>query len=218
MKRRKLVTRALPAVLLLATLLASAPAVQACGLENPSSVNVGLLNLAYPNALHVRTAIWIAQRDGLLAPFEAAPMIDPQSPDVVLRQMALLREIRGQFVALKAGMDASGAREVPSFSVVLLGIVLWTRFEAGDTGLNMTVHAPGPGGDDVVIVTDAPVIAALADGRLTPAEARRRGLMRTYGTVQGVQGVERFLDGAAFVKSAGAERFVATATDRMQTD
>jgi len=62
------------------------------------------------------------------------------------------------------------------------------------------------------------VIAALADGRLTPAEARRRGLMRTYGTVQGVQGVERFWDGVASVKSAAAERFVAATTDRMQRD
>ena len=218
MKRRKLATRALPAVLLLATLLASAPAVHACGLENPSSVNVGLLNLAYPNALHVRTAIWIAQRDGLLAPFDAAAMVEPQSPDFVLRQMSLLREIRGQFVALKADMDAGGARAVPSFSVVLLGIVLWTRFEAGDAALNMTVHAPGPGSEDVVIVTDAPVIAALAAGRLTPAEARRRGLMRAYGTAQGVQSVERFWDGVASVKGAAAERFVATTTDRMQTD
>src|SRR5512139_1460539 len=91
MKRRKLAKRALPAVLLLATLLASAPAVHACGLENPSSVNVGLLNLAYPDALHVRTAIWVAQRDGLLAPFDAAAVVDPQSPDFVLRQMAALR-------------------------------------------------------------------------------------------------------------------------------
>jgi hypothetical protein len=218
MKRRKLATRALPTVLLLATLLASAPAVQSCGLENPSSVNVGLLNLAYPDALHVRTAIWIAQRDGVLAPFDAAAMVEPQSPDFVLRQMSRLREIQGQFAALKAGMDASGAREVPAFSVVLLGIVLWTRFEAGDRGLNMMVHAPGPGGDDVVVVTDAPVIAALADGRLTPVEARRRGLMRTYGTVQGVQGVERFWDGVASVKSAAAERLVATTTDRIRTD
>jgi hypothetical protein len=205
MKRKEFVVSGLRSAFLLATLLATAPALRACGLENPSSVNIGGLNLAYPDSLHVRTAVWVAQRDGVLAPYDAVAVTEPQAPPLLLQQMAHFREIQRQFTVLKAGMDDGEGHGAPSFSVVLLGIVLWTRFEPDGAGFNMTVHAPGPGRDDVVIVTDAPVIAALADGRLAPDEARRHGLMRSYGAPQDVRQVERIFGRIALGKGATQE-------------
>ena len=45
-----------------------APAVVACGLEDPSSISMrrGMLNMAYPESLHVGTAVWQAQLAGRL--------------------------------------------------------------------------------------------------------------------------------------------------------
>ena len=38
----------------------------ACGYEDPQSIAIGALNLAFPDSLHLRTAIWQAQVDGVL--------------------------------------------------------------------------------------------------------------------------------------------------------
>ena len=72
--------------------------------------------------------------------------------------------------------------------------MLWTRFESTGGSLAMTAHASGPGSDDVVIVTDAPVVAALLEGRLTPQEARGRGLIRFYGAQDSVAQVASLFD------------------------
>jgi hypothetical protein len=50
-------------------------------------------------------------------------------------------------------------------------------------------------------VTDAPVIEALAAGRLAPVEARRRGLLRPYGRPQDVERVELAFDRMASLKT-----------------
>ncbi|HSQ70874.1 MAG TPA: hypothetical protein VLM87_00500, partial [Rubrivivax sp.] len=49
-------------------------------------------------------------------------------------------------------------------------------------------------GEDVVIVTDEVVVAALAEGRLTAREARAQGLVKTYGTRQSVERISVLLD------------------------
>jgi hypothetical protein len=165
--------------LVMAALLATSGA-RACGYHDPSALNLGMLNWSYPDALHVRTAVWMAQQSGLIAA-SAAPLDDDPLPPA-MRQQLRLRETTAQLEALR-GRLAAGAdgRVLAGFSIVLLRSMLWARFEpTGDT-LRLDAHTPGPGADDVVLVTDEPVIDALLDGRLTPRDAQQRGLLRFYG-------------------------------------
>jgi hypothetical protein len=179
--------------LLLAAVLAVSPAAQACGYHDPSSVNLGMLNLAYPDALHVRTAVWMAQLEGLISRDEQPVASDPQT--AMIRAMFRLREtgVRLGWFRDRIGAALDG-RPVPAFSMVLIGPMLWARFEQAGATLELAAHATGPASADVVIVTDEPVLAALLDGRLTPREARKLGLIRFYGVEESVADVGSLLD------------------------
>ena len=179
--------------LLLAAVLAGSPAAQACGYHDPSSVNLGMLNLAYPDALHVRTAVWMAQQQGAISRDEQPAASDPET--ATIRAMFRLRETGMRLSGFRDRIGAAlDGRPVPAFSMVLIGPMLWTRFEPAGGTLAMAAHAAGPASEDVVVVTDAPVVAALLDGRLTPQQARARGLVRFYGVQESVADVASLLD------------------------
>jgi hypothetical protein len=63
----------------------------------------------------------------------------------------------------------------------MIGPVLWTRFAEGSEGLTATPHVKGPSSGDVVLVSDEPVILALASGRMNGNTAFEQGLIRIYG-------------------------------------
>ncbi len=48
--------------------------------------------------------------------------------------------------------NVRGRHAVPTFSVVLIGTTLWTRFETSQTDVTMSVHAAWPSTGDVVVV------------------------------------------------------------------
>lgn len=191
----------------LAALLVVAPAALACGYHDPTSASLGMLNWAYPESLHVRTAVWMARRDGALSAVESSDAIASTSPEHILRRMELFRQTERDLRQLQQGIaTALDGEAVPSFSVVLIGSMLWTRFQYVDGALAMAVHVEGPASEDVVLVTDAPVIASLASGALVPEEARRRGLLRTYGTARSVERVDAAFDRLASQQAAGKAR------------
>jgi hypothetical protein len=174
--------------------VAAVSTARACGYHDPSGYSAGMLNWAYPDALHVRTAVWMAQRDGVLARTEL-PAVDPASAQARLLQPFRLRATQARLDALRDALDAAvDGRSAPPFAIVLVGPMLWTRFEAADEGLRMASHVPGPTPEDVVIVTDEPVVAALVDGHLGVRELHRRGLVRLYGGEQAVGQVSALLD------------------------
>jgi hypothetical protein len=170
-------------------LIAGTPAAVACGFENPKSAQIarGVLNWAFPQALHVTSAVWAAQLEGLIDRAESTTGIAPAFVSSQ-RAGAKLAAVRN---SLAATVDAKSA---PNVSIVLLGPMLWTRFVSEGSSLSMTVHSAGPAKDDVVIVTDEPVIAALLDGRMTPHVARDRGLLRLYGPAEAVEHATKWLD------------------------
>ncbi len=180
---------------------------RACGFHDAGSVRVGMLNLAYPDALHVRTAVWLAQRDAIV-PREPPLAFDASSAEYRLDAMRRYRETVAALDALRERLVPSDA--TPRFAVVLIGSMLWTRFEPVAGRLRMTPHASGPLPDDVVVVTDGPVLRGLLDGTLTPADAHARGLIRLYGATRPKAGVTSLLDrlrsapGAAGGATAGA--------------
>lgn len=171
-----------------AVLLASTVTAISCGFENPNSVSAqrGLLNFAYPNALHVTSAVWRAQQEDIITRDNRPPAV-----------LALLgyRGAVGKLEVFRAHLEkAMVAAEVPDFSVMLIGPVLWTRYAQTRGILTMTPHIEGPATGDVVVVTDEPVIAALNDGRLTLEAANRLGLIRYFGSTKKVQELTLWLD------------------------
>lgn len=192
--------------LVLALLLALCPPAAACGYHgNPA---VGALNLAYPNALWVRTAVWQAQLEGLLEREEARPTASPVAARMALAQR--YREVTQQLAGLRdhlASLPSDGP--LPAFSVLLMGPMLWSRFEPGHGPTTLQVHADGPSSGDVVVLTDAPVLAALAGGRLRLGRAIELGVVRLYGSAASVAAVSRALDAwrpATAPRLAGRQR------------
>jgi hypothetical protein len=178
-----------------AALLAATPDAFACGLEDPSSLGLrrGALNVAFPEALHVGTAVWEAQLAGVL-PRDPMLQRDDLAPEArntlrLVKANALLRRLAGTLVAAADG-------ERPAVSVVLLGPVLWTRFVPDDGFIRPSFHVQGPERDDVVLVTDAAVVEAIVEGQLTLADALERRLARLYGTPESVANARQWLGGS----------------------
>jgi hypothetical protein len=152
-----------------------APLAHACGFENPESIagQRGILNLAFPKALYVASAVWRAKRANLVP-------TDTQSD--VQRKLFGYRNAMLRMKRLAKRLDLSaGADDVPAFSVVLLTPMLWTRFDEGTDGILVQPHQTGPSSGDSVIVTDEAVIEALDKGMISAKTARDNGLLRFYG-------------------------------------
>jgi hypothetical protein len=153
----------------------------ACGLEDPNSIAVlrGALQLAFPQALHVGTAVWQAQLAGTL-PRDALALRGDPSPEA--RASLRLLKANGLLHRLAARLNLESERSAhPSLAIVLLGPVLWSRFETTDGVVRPHVHVAGPEQGDVVLVTDIAVVEAIAEGSLRLTEAIDRGVMRLYG-------------------------------------
>jgi hypothetical protein len=172
-----------------AVLLASTVTADSCGFENPNSVSAqrGLLNFAYPNSLHVTSAMWRAQQEDLIERDNRPPAV---------KALLGYRWAVSKLEVFRAHLEkAMVGAEAPDFSVVLIGPVLWSRYAQTGGILTMTPHLQGPESGDVVVVTDEPVIVALNDGRLTLKAAGELGLIRYYGPAERVKALTLWLDG-----------------------
>jgi hypothetical protein len=159
----------------------------ACGYHDTGSINRGMLNWVYPNALYVTSAVWKAQLDGLLSRDDR-----PAATRALLGYGTAVKEL-GQ---LRDGLSLvrDHGRDDPTISVVLIGPMLWARLAPANTGLEMIPHTTGPSNGDVVIVTDEPVIKALVEGQVASQTARELGLIRFYGAPEAVQRAASWLD------------------------
>lgn len=168
-----------------ALLVLGAGSALGCGFEDPSSVSVqrGVLNFAFPKALHVSAAVGQAQAAGLL---------ERDGASAANRALLGFRRASDALSALARNLDA-GKRELPAFTLVMIGPVLWTRFADDGGELTATPHVEGPIAGDVVMVSDEPVIIALARGQLDGALALERGLIRLYGPADEVAALEAAL-------------------------
>lgn len=176
------------ALISLASMIAGSTAALSCGFEDSKSAGVarGVLNWAFPDSLHVITAVWQAQAEGVISrdqtPAAAKTLVGYQK---ATEKLAAFRD------GLAAGLDE---HEVPALAMVLLGPVLWTRFQRNGLAVDMAAHVVGPAAGDAVIVTDETVVVALVDGRLTPRAARELGLLRLYGPAASVAKLMNWLD------------------------
>jgi hypothetical protein len=186
----------------------------ACGYEDPQSIAIGALNLAFPDSLHLRTAIWQAQVDGLLPrdpeittasvrvaalkprsfsatmPLNTGSIERATDPVQSIALMDALRVIEQMRLRLAA---AEIHNDQPPISMVYASKVLWTRFAVTPQGVLAQPHARGPEPDDVVLITEPAVIQAMVSGTLKPEDAAQRKLVRLYGTETGTALVQRWL-------------------------
>ena len=178
----------LRAVVSAVVMIATAVPSFACGFEDPSSATLqrGLLNWVYPKSLYVSTAVWQAQMAGIVA--KDRPLTGNLAGLGLLKTQLQMRQLEFQIVA------AAGARQVPRFSVVLLGPMLWTSYDEASGMVRASVHAKGPTPGDVVVVTDGVVVTALLTGSLTVREASDLGLIRFYGDDADIAQLQHVLD------------------------
>jgi hypothetical protein len=136
-----------------------------------------MFNWAYPDSLHVRSAVWTAQLEGRLArddrPVAAKALLGYGQ---VVKELSRLRDV----------LDKVRHPDDPSVAVVLLGPVLWTRLESRASSLELTPHVAGPAPGDVVVVTEEVVIRGLIESQISPQEALDLGLIRLYGAPEAV--------------------------------
>jgi hypothetical protein len=176
------------ALILLVSLIAGSTAGLCCGFENPNSVAVarGSLNWAFPDSLHVTSAVWQAK---------AAGVLEHETTPTAAMALVGYRKVAERLNAFRNGLAAArNSQDVPAVSMVLLGPVLWTRFAPTATSVDIATHVTGPELGDTIIVTDVPVIAALAAGRLTPQAARNLGLIRLYGASEAIERLSNWLN------------------------
>lgn len=134
----------------LASVLIAAPAGWACGYHSGISIARVTLNFVYPNALHVRSAVWKAQMDGLLLRDDR-----PAAAKALVGYGAAVKDLGRLRNGLSLVRDNDG--NDPAISIVLAGPMLWARLARDGTDLDMALHASGPAAGDVVLVTDEPV-------------------------------------------------------------
>lgn len=144
----------------------------ACGYEDPQNVSVGILNWIYPDALHVVSAVWRAERAGVLPPRSGLPA----SGSFAFYRAAASMEKLGALLEHRKAAETG-----PDIAVVLLPAAMWTRYVRRADRIDVTIHVPGPERDDVVVVTDEKVVRALVGGDLNLENAFAHGLMRFYG-------------------------------------
>lgn len=182
----------------------------ACGYEDPQSIAIGALNLAFPDSLHLHTAIWQAQVDGVL-PREATPASLPRVPQSFAANIvassgagatratdpvgvaALMDALRVIEQARARLAQATDLAHRPPLTMVYASKMLWTRFIVTPLGFTATPHASGPESGDVVMITEASVIEAMITGALAPEQALQRKLVRLYGNDAAVASTEQWL-------------------------
>jgi len=157
----------------------------ACGFHDPNSILLqrGVLNLTYPKALYVQGGISAAVRAGLLRPEEPVRRGDLTA---FHRTAAVVNRWARR-------MDGAAPAET-SFSMVLLGPMLWTTLQAKPAGYRVSTHAKGPMPDTPVIITDIPVLKALLSGEVSAQTAARRNLIRFYGPPTQVAQVRHLME------------------------
>ncbi len=185
----------------------------ACGYEDPQSIAIGALNLAFPDSLHLRTAVWQAQVDGLLPRDPPATSVVPRAvstprsftaampqsagsgdrvtdPAQTIALMDALRVIEQMRSRLATSDTANNQRPI---SMVYASKALWTRFVTTSQGVLAQAHASGPESGDVVLITEPAVVKAMLSGAVKPEDASRRKLVRLYGTENDTEAAQRWL-------------------------
>ena len=167
-------------IFILGTLVTWPPSdAAACGYHDDVSLARGVLNWVYPDALHVVGAISMAIAERRL-PAGSAVRGGPGP----LGYHGTVRTLDQHAQQLRMYSDEMLP---PTFSLLLIEPMLWTRFVSDGGDARTQVHVSGPQAGDLVVISGEQVIRAVANNGLTIGEAYRSGLIRLYGTNEQVR-------------------------------
>jgi hypothetical protein len=166
---------------LFATLLARHAS--ACALEGDDVVLKRVaVGYTYPDSLDVLGAVSRATLAGKLNRMPTlGAALTPAGRQAETGRISRLLSKLGVRLARQA------PTEMPPLSIVLLEPMLWSRIAIENGKPRLSIHVGGPTQGDVVAVTEAPVVAALAEGTLSAREAVSLGLMRLYGSASSLE-------------------------------
>jgi hypothetical protein len=146
----------------------------ACGYHSNVSLARGLLNWVYPDALHVVGAISTAVAEKRL------PAVAITGRGLGLFGYdSIVRSLERHAEQLRMSV---GETIRPTFALVLIDSMLWTRFVSIGGDLRAHVHVSGPQAGDLVMISGEDVIREIANSRLSVGEAYRNKLIRLYGS------------------------------------
>ena len=141
-----------------------------------------MINLEYPDAIHVEGSVWEVQKAGRLA-----------LPDMN-RQMATGHERKKlDEIAFKKTVEAletfgelvnrtPSASEPTDFVLLLVDEMMWNRFVFRHGHIELQADISEPEEDvDLVAVTETSVIMAIIDASMSIAEAKEMRVLRIYG-------------------------------------
>jgi hypothetical protein len=154
-----------------AILLSLPPAAVACGYHDNVSLARGILNWIYPDALHVLGAVSTAVAEKRLP---SGTSTRGGLGVAGYHGTARALDQHAQQLRLPSG-------EMPTFSLLLIEPMLWTRFVSVSGGVRAQIHVSGAQAGDLVVISGEEVIRAVANNRLAVGEAYRSGLIRLYG-------------------------------------
>jgi hypothetical protein len=162
---------------LFATLLSRGHA-SACALEGDDVVlKRVVVGYTYPDSLDVLGAVSRATLAGKLDRMPTlGAALTPAGRQAEIGRISRLLSKLGLRLARHAPAD------MPALSIVLLEPMLWSRIAIEKGKPRLSIHVGGPTEGDVVAVTEAPVVAALAENTLSAREAVSLGLIRLYGS------------------------------------
>jgi hypothetical protein len=145
----------------------------ACGYHDDVSLARGVLNWVYPDALHVVGAISTAVIERRLPAAASA-----RGGLGLLGYHGTVRALDQYAQQLRT---SSGEKPPPTFSLLLIEPMLWTRFVSDGGDVRMQVHVSGPQAGELVVISGEDVIREIAGNRLPIGEAHQHGLIRLYG-------------------------------------
>jgi hypothetical protein len=168
--------RSLIKLALAAALLApNSGTARACGFENPALIQKGMLNWIYPKSFYVDTAVWQAQKEGLLPREEALP--EKRSLLVNPGYSRAVRTLKGY----ASGIDAANSSKSGSVAIMFFEANFYARISFGPEGARLEPHIAAPAKDEPLLITHRVVIEAIRTGKLGLDDAIAMGLIRTYG-------------------------------------
>jgi len=141
-----------------------------------------MLNLKYPDAIHVEGSVWAAQKAGRLT----LPDMNRQMASGHERKQLDSIAFQKTIEALETFGDLvnrnPSATEPLDIVLLLVDEMMWNRFVLRHGHVEFKLDISEPEEDvDLVAVTETSVIMAIIDASMSVAEAKEMRVLRIYG-------------------------------------
>lgn len=144
-----------------------------------------MLNLEYPDAIHVEGSVWEVQKTGRLALPDMNREMATGHERKRLDEIAFQRTVEALETFGELVNRTPSAAEPTNFVLLLVDEMMWNRFvfRHGHVALKADISEPEED-VDLVVVTETSVIMAIIDASMSIAEAEEMRVLRIYGELE----------------------------------